>query len=171
MAVSRPVTWRLAPGYLAAGKVNFLVGGEGIGKSLWTTRAIASITTGTPWGPFTIAGDAADTILVATEDGWEDTVRPRLEVAQADLARVHVLCADEDGTGVPTFPEHMRALRGTDITPSLVVVDAWIDTVSGGLQVKDPQKARVAVGGHEKMPAGGHENAHARPIRTAHWRT
>ena len=31
------------------------------------------------------------------------------------------------------------------ITPSLVVVDAWIDTVPGGLQVKNPQKAREAV--------------------------
>ena len=34
MALSRPVVWRLAPGYLAAGKVNLLVGAEGIGKSL-----------------------------------------------------------------------------------------------------------------------------------------
>jgi hypothetical protein len=29
--------------------------------------------------------------------------------------------------------------------PSLVVVDAWIDTVLGGLSVKDTQQARVAV--------------------------
>jgi hypothetical protein len=48
MAESEPVSWRLAPGYLAAGKVNLLVGDEGIGKSLWTIRAIASITTGKP---------------------------------------------------------------------------------------------------------------------------
>ena len=27
------------------------------------------------------------------------------------------------------------------------------------------------VGGHEKLPTGGHENAHSRPIRTAHRRT
>lgn len=46
MAESKPVAWRLARGYLAAGKVNLLVGAEGIGKSLWTIRAIASITTG-----------------------------------------------------------------------------------------------------------------------------
>ena len=40
MAESRPVLWRLAPGYLAAGKVNLLVGAEGIGKSLWAIRAV-----------------------------------------------------------------------------------------------------------------------------------
>jgi hypothetical protein len=145
MAESKPVAWMLAPGYLAAGKVNLLVGAEGIGKSLWTIRAIASITTGDSWGPFTISGDPAEAIPIATEDGWEDTIRPRLEVASADLDRVHVLCVDNDGTGTPTFPDDMSALRGIEITPSLVVVDAWIDTVPGGLQVKDPQKARRAV--------------------------
>jgi hypothetical protein len=145
MAESKPVAWRLAPGYLAAGKVNLLVGAEGIGKSLWSIRAIASVTTGESWGPFTINSDPADAILIATEDGWEDTIRPRLEVAGADLDRVNVLCVDNDGTGTPTFPDDMSALRRIEITPSLVVVDAWIDTVPGGLQVKDPQKARRAV--------------------------
>jgi AAA domain len=146
MAESKPVAWRLAPGYLAAGKVNLLVGAEGIGKSLWSIRAVASITTGYPWGPFTSPGDPADAILIATEDGWEDTIRPRLEVACADLDRVHVLCADNDGTGTPTFPDDMPTLSECEIAPSLVVVDAWIDTVPGGLQVKDAQKARRAVG-------------------------
>jgi hypothetical protein len=145
MAESKPVVWRLAPGYLAAGKVNLLVGAEGIGKSLWSIRAVASITTGHPWGPFTSPSDPADAILIATEDGWEDTIRPRLEVAGADLHRIHVLCVDDDGTGTPTFPDDMPALRSMGIAPSIVVVDAWIDTVPGGLQVKNPQKAREAV--------------------------
>ena len=51
--------------------------------------------------PFTSPSDPADAILIATEDGWEDTIRPRLEVASADLHRVHVLCANDDGTGTP----------------------------------------------------------------------
>ena len=117
MAESRPVAWRLAPGYLAAGKVNLLVGAEGIGKSLWAIRAITSTSTGEPWGPFTIISDPADAILIATEDGWEDTIRPRLEVASADLNRVYVLCADDDGTGTPTFPDDMSALQNIGIAP------------------------------------------------------
>jgi hypothetical protein len=153
MAESRPVLWRLAPGYLAAGKVNLLVGAEGIGKSLWSIRAIASITTGTTWGPFTIQGDPADAVLIATEDGWEDTIRPRLEVAGADLDRLHVLCVDDDGTGTPTFPNDMSVLQDNEIAPGLVVVDAWIDTVAGGLQVKDAQKARQAVDPWKKYAA------------------
>lgn len=145
MAESEPVTWRLAPGYLAAGKVNLLVGDEGIGKSLWSIRAMASVTTGSAWGPFTIASDPADVILIATEDGWADTIRPRLEVADADLDRVYVFSQSTDGTGPPMFPNDMDVLRKQLITPSLVVVDAWIDTVPGGLPVKDTQKARAAI--------------------------
>jgi hypothetical protein len=145
MPASEPVTWRLAPGNLAAGKVNLLVGDEGIGKSLWTIRAMSAITTGKPWGPFTITDDPADVVLIATEDGWADTIRPRLEVADTDLERMHVFSASNDGTGLPTFPDDMDKLRASSVNPSLIVVDAWIDTVYGGLSVKDPQRARQAV--------------------------
>jgi AAA domain-containing protein len=144
MAAAKPVTWRLAPGYLAAGKVGLLVGDEGIGKSLWTIRAIEAVTTGEPWGPFTIASDPANVTLIATEDGWEDTIRPRLEVTDADLSRLVVLCENPDGTGHPTFPTDISVLRQLN-SPGLVVVDAWIDTVDGGVDVKYPQKARAAI--------------------------
>ena len=93
------------------------MGAEGIGESLWSIRAVASITTGHPWGPFSSPSDPADAILIATEDGWEDTIRPRLEVASADLHRIRVLCVDDDGTGTP-FPDDMPALRSMGIVPS-----------------------------------------------------
>ena len=47
---------------------------------------------------------------------------------------------------------------------------AYYDGINGMPPIGDPSDYST-VGGHEKMPAGGHENAHARPIRTAHWRT
>lgn len=103
-------------------------------------------------GPFTIADDPANVILIATEDGWADTIRPRLEVADADLSLLFVFSESSDGTGVPTFPADMEKLVATGIPPTLVVVDTWIDTVAGGLQVKDTQKARQAVvrGRHQR---------------------
>jgi hypothetical protein len=104
-----------------------LVGDEGIGKSLWTIRAMASVTTGKAWGPFTITGDPEDVILIATEDGWSDTIRPRLDVAEADLERLYVFSEKDDGTGTPIFPEAMAKLHAAPIRPALVVVDAWID--------------------------------------------
>ncbi|MFL0276560.1 AAA family ATPase [Mycobacterium sp. SMC-19] len=144
MAASQPVRWALSPGYLAKGKPNLLVGAEGIGKSLWTIRAMAAITTGQPWGPFTITDEPADVVLIATEDGWADTIRPRLEVAGADLSRLYVLSAEDDGTG-PGTTRDIDVLKARDLKPGLVVLDAWIDTVPGGLNVKDPQQCRSAV--------------------------
>jgi hypothetical protein len=70
---------------------------------------MSAISTGKPWGPFTIADDAADVILIATEDGWSDTIRPRLEVADADLERVHIFSEGTDGTGLPIFPKDWAA--------------------------------------------------------------
>lgn len=144
VAKSQPVRWLLSPGYIAKGKPNLLVGAEGIGKSLWTIRAMAAITTGEPWGPFTIADDPADVVLIATEDGWSDTIRPRLEVVGADLSRLFLLSAENDGSG-PGTTKDIDVLKGRGIKPSLIVLDAWIDTVPGGLNVKDPQQCRAAV--------------------------
>lgn len=144
MAASQPVRWLLSPGYLAKGKPNLLVGAEGIGKSLWTIRAMAAVTTGKPWGPFIIEDEPADVVLIATEDGWADTIRPRLEVAGADLSRLYVLSAENDGTG-PGTTKDIDVLKARDIKPGFIVLDAWIDTVPGGLNVKDPQQCRRAV--------------------------
>ncbi|MGN7780193.1 AAA family ATPase [Mycolicibacterium sp. 22603] len=144
MTESQPVMWLLSPGYLAKGKPNLLVGAEGIGKSLWTIRAMATVTTGKPWGPFTIAEDPADVVLIATEDGWSDTIRPRLEAAGADLSRLFVLSAERDGTG-PATADDIGVLKSQAIKPALIVLDAWIDTVPGGINVKDPQQCRAAV--------------------------
>jgi hypothetical protein len=144
MTASQPVRWLLSPGYLAKGKPNLLVGAEGIGKSLFTIRAMATVTTGKPWGPFRITDAPADVVLIATEDGWSDTIRPRLEVADADLSRLFLLSAENDGTG-PGNSNDIGALRQRAIKPALVVLDAWIDTVPGGLNVKDPQQCRTAV--------------------------
>lgn len=144
MAASQPVNWLLTPGYLAKGKPNLLVGAEGIGKSLWTVRAMSSVTTGEAWGPFTITEKPEDVVLIATEDGWSDTIRPRLEVAGADLSKLHILSEELDGTG-PATSKDLAVLENSGIKPALVVLDAWIDTVPGGVNVKDPQQCRVAV--------------------------
>lgn len=74
-----------------------------------------------------------------------------------------------------------------DLPPTLVCgggVDRWdtglVDiTGAGGLLVQVNGRAAQPViewlaprvGGHEKLPTGGHENAHSRPLRTAHRRT
>jgi RecA-family ATPase len=136
----------LAKGRLQRGATNLLVGAEGIGKSLLWVWVAAAVSTGKPLSEFGIPErDPAHVLLVCTEDDWCSTVRPRLEVAGADLAMISVICTDSDGSGVPVFPRDLFLIAGADPPPALIVVDAWLDTVAAGLSVRDPQQARVAL--------------------------
>ncbi len=137
----------LAIGHIPAAAVTVLAGDEGIGKSLWWVLLVAYITTGRALPEIGLPGRSArDIILVITEDSWSE-VRARLMLAGADLDRVHLVSEEEDGSGSPTFPADMplvmAAAAGLDL--ALIVVDAWLDTVSGGLQVRDTQQARSAL--------------------------
>jgi AAA domain len=136
----------LAKGHLPRGAISLLVGDEGIGKSLLWVWIAAAVTTGKPLPEFGIpARDPAHVVVVVTEDDWSTTVRPRLEVAEADLSQVSVVCTEEDGSGSPEFPRDIDVLEYAEPVPALVVVDAWLDTVPAKLSVRDPQQARQAL--------------------------
>ena len=139
------VRW-LAKGRLQRAATNLLVGEEGIGKSLLWVWVTAAVTTGKPLPEFGIpARRPATVIAVCTEDDWQTTVRPRLEVAGADLSMVTMICTEQDGSGAPVFPRDGFLVLEADPPPALVVVDAWLDTVAGSLTVRDPQQARAAL--------------------------
>lgn len=136
----------LARGRVPTAAVTLLVGDEGIGKSLFWTWLAGPVTTGKAVLEYGIpARDPGHVFVVATEDDWATAVLPRLEVAGVNLDYVHVVCVEEDGSGSPTFPRDIGVLTDADVTPALVVVDAWLDTVPSGLQVRDPQQARQAL--------------------------
>lgn len=142
---AEPIEW-VAQGRVPAAAVTLLVGDEGIGKSLFWVWLIVYVTTGKACPEYGIpARDPAHVFIVATEDDWSTSVLPRLLVAGVNLDFVHVICVEEDGSGAPTFPAHIEVLSESDVTPALVVVDAWLDTVPSGLQVRDPQQARQAL--------------------------
>jgi putative DNA primase/helicase len=76
--------------------VTLLVGDPGRGKSLLALDMAARVTTGAPW-PDQEPQDGdqypADVVLLTAEDDTADTVRPRLEAAGGDPARVVVVRA------------------------------------------------------------------------------
>lgn len=136
----------LARSRIPRAAISLLVGDEGIGKSLFWTWLAGHVTNGTASDDFGIPARAPqDVLVIVTEDDWSTTVRPRLEIVGADLNRITVVCADEDGSGAPVFPRDMHVLTASTIRPALIVVDAWLDTVTGTLSVKDPQQARRAL--------------------------
>jgi hypothetical protein len=79
---------------------------------------------------------------VITEDDWSTAVLPSLEVAGADLNMIKVICAEQDGSGSPVFPDDIELIDAIKPVPAMVVVDCWLDTVPAGKKVSDPQQAR-----------------------------
>jgi AAA domain len=157
-ASDRPQLWRagelqgikqskfLAAQRIPYGAATILCGDEGIGKSLLWVLVVAAVTTGRALPALGIPERApADVILVLTEDNWAEDVLPRLTVAGADIDRISVICTEDDGTGSPVFPDNMDLITEAEIRPTLVVVDAWLDTVPGHLSVKDTQQSRAAL--------------------------
>ncbi|SDY26544.1 AAA domain-containing protein [Modestobacter sp. DSM 44400] len=145
LAAGRRVEW-LANRRIVAGATNYMLGPEGIGKSLFLTWLTAIVTTGRSFPEFGCPARAPHVVvLVLTEDDWATIARPRLEVAGADLDFVRVICAEEDGSGSPVFPEDMAVVEAAAAGAAVVIVDAWADTLPGNLSVKDPQQARQAL--------------------------
>lgn len=146
LAGAQRLEW-LARKRIPRASVTYMLGPEGIGKSMFMVWLIALVTTGRAFAEFGIPKRSpAVVVLVITEDDWSTVVRPRLELAGADLSMIRVFCTDADGSGSPTMPgPHMDLLQRSPETPALVVVDAWADTLPGSLSVKDPQQARRAL--------------------------
>lgn len=148
------VRW-LWPGRLPLGKLVVLDGDPDIGKSTLALDIAARVSMGRPMpGEELACVPASAVVLMAAEDGKADTIRPRLDVAEADVARVHhfdsVARVDDDGNVrwvPPTLPDDVAALEaligGTGAV--LVVVDVLMAYLSGRADSHRDQDVRRAL--------------------------
>jgi len=88
--VPRPVRW-LWPGRIAIGKLTLIVGDPGLGKSMLGVRLAAHVSNGTPWPVDGAPCPRGSVLIVSSEDEQDDTIRPRLGAAGADVSRVEIL--------------------------------------------------------------------------------
>lgn len=89
------IEW-LWPDRIALGKITVISGDPGLGKSLLAETLAAYVSKAHPWP---ISGEKAslgDAILLSAEDDPADTIRPRLDAAEADCNRVHIFKAVQD---------------------------------------------------------------------------
>ena len=107
-----PIKW-LWPKRFALGKLSLIAGQPGLGKSQTTLAMVAAVTTAGRW-PDGESAPLGSAVLVSCEDDAGDTIRPRLEAAGADLARVTLFdwALSNDGKERRHFDvaEHMPAL-------------------------------------------------------------
>lgn len=97
------------PGWLAVGKLHVFDGDPGMGKSTLLAALAASVTAGQPWPDGSPVPDGArgGVVVLTAEDDPATTIRPRMEAAGADVARVSVVAMAPtlDGAGrIPSFP-------------------------------------------------------------------
>ena len=83
----KPQEW-LWPGYLLSNQLVHCVGASSEGKSPVTVDWTARVTSGADWpdGAKNEIGPRS-AILMASEDDWADTIKPRLKLAGADLKK------------------------------------------------------------------------------------
>lgn len=89
---ARPVRW-LWPGRIARGKLSMIAGHPGLGKSQACISLAAIVSTGGLWPVDRTCCERGSVLIISAEDDAEDTIRPRLEAAGADLSRCHILDA------------------------------------------------------------------------------
>ena len=87
------VLWAWKP-FIALGKICLVMGNPGVGKSSAVLAIAAGITNGAMPGETDLT-EPASVIYQTAEDGYADTVKPRLRRFGADCSRVHVIDESE----------------------------------------------------------------------------
>ena len=146
------ISW-LWEGRLPRGKIVVLDGDPGVGKSSLTTDWAAIVSTGKPW-PDGCQCPSGDVLILSAEDGLADTIRPRLDAAGADTARIHALTAvtieDADGGHLsrpPVVPADLSLIKQIITTRGvrLVIIDVLMAYLSSEVNSYRDQDVRRAL--------------------------
>lgn len=120
-------------------KITLLVGDGGLGKSTLSLDLAARLTRGKAMPGATSQPEPGRALILSTEDGPSDTIRPRLEAAGADLD--HVMIQTKGGA---SFPDHLDDLERQIIQfgADLVIIDPITGFLGEGINMNLPQDVR-----------------------------
>jgi len=121
------------PGYIPLDMVTLLDGDPGRGKSTLSLDLAARVTTGRPM-PDGSPGIDGGALVLTYEDGYGETVRPRVEAAAGDPDRIGVYDprADPTDVGWPMLDniDWLRDAIGT-VNAKLVIIDPVMASLPG----------------------------------------
>lgn len=141
---AKAVNW-LWPGRIACGKVTMLAGNPGLGKSQITASIAAIVSTGAAWPDVATRCNKGGIIILSAEDDAADTIRPRLEAAEADLSNIFIIDAVSDDKNnvqkqfsLAADLNRLDVLLETELKNTLLII---IDPISAYLGGSDGHKA------------------------------
>lgn len=91
---TKPVEWLWYP-YIPLGKLTVLQGDPGEGKSTFVLNIVARLTTGQEMPDGYSVGQQCVAVYQCAEDGAADTIKPRLQQADADCEKVAYIVDDD----------------------------------------------------------------------------
>lgn len=144
-----PIKW-VWRGCLALGKMTMLDGDPGLGKSTIYCDLAARFSAGSAWPDGQLNEERGSVVIVTTEDGIGDTIRPRLEEAGADLKRIRVIQTIPERDGrlrVPKIPRDLDAIFNTcaAIGARLLIIDPLTAHLGSGTDSYKDQDVRSAL--------------------------
>ena len=130
-----PINW-LWPGRIAKGKITFIAGLPGLGKSQVTVSIAAIVSSGGIWPvdempADEVSADPGNVLILSAEDGLADTIKPRLLAAGADTNRIEAIEAVRVGDQSRPFSLKMDLEKLTDHKASLLIIDPLTAYLSG----------------------------------------
>ena len=144
----------LWPGYIPQGKITILAGDPGMGKSTIGIDLVAKISCGKPLpsGGRTVTGTC---LIASAEDAPEDTIAPRLIVAEAKMSRVGVIreVKIEDQLCYLSLPRDLNRLRKLVVARGarLLIIDPLNAFLERGTDTYKDQDIRSVLAPVEQM--------------------
>ena len=142
--VSEPIAW-LWKGQLAEGKLTIWAGDPGVAKSAISVDIASRISRGDrfPDEPAGTRHEPRNVLIISFEDGAEDTIKPRLRAAGADMERVAIFPLEYAPSVTQEVPVILDALR--ELQPALVIIDPLSSGMSGGVDSHKNTAVREAL--------------------------
>src|SRR5262245_45046987 len=137
--------------YIPRGAITILDGDPGLGKSTLTVDLAARVTRGSEMPPVPAGSsmvDPAGVLFLNAEDDPARTIRPRLDAAGADVARVRFLTDMENNgaTWPPVLPDDLDAIEDNvgEMGAAMVIIDPLMAYLTGSVDAnKDAHVRRV----------------------------
>lgn len=135
--VAEDVDWLWYP-YIPVGKITLLEGDPDLGKTWLALQLVACVSTGSPFprGSNQDSRVPANVIYLSAEDGAADTLRPRLDMAGANVERIFNL------TGMLKKYTKTGEEKRQPVTPAdLEGIEEALKTIRPALIIIDPLQA------------------------------